>query len=390
MKLVVKVVVIVLFLLLASGMFIGASIWEGTAVVAPDGVLPNTGYYAAINSFPRNTAVIVTNLENGKTVHVTVVAALDNSSVLILLSREAADAIALSADYPGRVRVMEAVDPITMLPPLVDRLSNGDPDYDPMARINAAPQNPPAPIPEGEASALAEDVARDAGDEGVAVAEEDEAPPPVPEGEASTLAEDVARDAGDEGVAVAEEDEAPPPVPEGEASALAEDVAPAGHESPVVYSDDYNLALIPAEKRAPEGKGVDIPLDEQIAPIATHQEQEQIPDTVNFITSLEDALVASQPQNGAVARASFSAPMITIMEKGMYYVQLRSDSRPELVESELVKIEKQHNVVVQMTELSGRQLYRILIGPLSYSESNQLLRQYKEKGWSDAFVWVGK
>ncbi|MDR1220570.1 MAG: SPOR domain-containing protein [Treponema sp.] len=358
MKLVFKVVVIVLFFLLASGMFIGASIWEGTAVVAPDGVLPNTGYYAAINSFPRNTAVIVTNLENGKTVHVTVVATLDNSSVLILLSREAADAIALSADYPGRVRVMEAVDPITMLPPLEDRLSNGDPDYDPMARINAAPQNPPAPVPEGEQSALAEDGAPDAEDEGVAVAEEDETPPLVPEGKQS---------------------------------ALAEDVAPAGHESPVVYSDDYNLALIPAEKRAPEGKGVDIPLDEQIAPVATHQEQEQIPDTADFITSLEDALAASQPQNvAAVARASFSAPMITIMEKGMYYVQLRSYSRPELVESELVKIEKQHNVVVQMTELSGKQLYRILIGPLSYSESNQLLRQYKEKGWSDAFVWVGK
>ncbi|MDR0557858.1 MAG: septal ring lytic transglycosylase RlpA family protein, partial [Treponema sp.] len=181
MKLVCKRVAIVPFFLLAIGMLVGDSIWEGTAVVAPDGVLPDAGYYAAANFFPKDTTVIVTNLENGKIVHVTVVATLDNSSVLMLLSKEAADAIALSANYPGRVRVMEAVDPVTMLPPLENKISNGDPDYDPMARINAIP--PDSAAPEDGPPALAEGAAPDADalGGGVAAAPED-GPPALAEG----------------------------------------------------------------------------------------------------------------------------------------------------------------------------------------------------------------
>ncbi|MDR0375603.1 MAG: SPOR domain-containing protein [Treponema sp.] len=422
--------------LLVIGTLIGASIWEGAAAVAPEGVLPNTGYYAATNAFPRNTAVMVTNLENGKTIQVSVAAALDNSSVLMLLSREAADAIALPTNYPGRVRVMETIDPVTMLPPLENRISNGDPDYDPMARINSAQPNSAAPIPEEEPSALAgggapaeiepdggepfapAEIASD-GEEPPPVPEEEpsalaggatpaeiasdgEEPPPVPEEEPSALA-DIASD-DEEPPTLAEEaaqaeiasdGEEPPSIPEEESPALAEGAAPAeiepDGEEPMIYSEDYSVALVPAENRAPEGKGVDIPLDAQVAPIETRQEkQEQTPDTANFVTSIEDALAASQPQDVGASRTNFSAPMITSMEKGMYYVQLRSYSRPELVENELVKIGKQHNVSVQVTELSGKQLYRILVGPVSYGESNQLLRQYKARGWSDAFVWLGK
>jgi hypothetical protein len=488
--------------------------------------LPHTGYYAATNAFPRNTTVIVTNLENGKTIQVAVVAALDNSSVLILLSRDAADAIALSANYPGRVRIMEAIDPVTMLPLMENRISNGDPDYDPMARIDSARQNSPAPLPEGEPPVLAEEAAPAADAEGFgegvaatdepppllegeppALAEESasaadaegfgegtaamDEPPPLLEGEPSALAEESAPAAEAEGFgegvaatdepppllegepsALAEEaapadaeefgedaaTDEPPPLLEGEPSALAEEAAPADAEefgegvaatdeppplsegeppalaeeaapaadaeefgegvaatdepppllegeppalaekaapaadagAPVIYSDDYSLALVPAEERAPEGKGVEIPLDKQVAPIETYREQERTPDPASFITSIDDALAASQPQDVAVAPANFSAPIITNMAQGMYYVQLRSYSRPELVESELARIGKQRNLAVQVTELSGKQLYRILIGPVTYSESDQLLREYKAKGWNDAFIWLGK
>ncbi|MDR0557220.1 MAG: SPOR domain-containing protein, partial [Treponema sp.] len=214
---------------------------------------------------------------------------------------------------------------------------------------------------------------------GVAAAPED-GPPALAEGAAPDA------DALGGGVAAAPEDDPP---------ALAEGAAPVELESPspVIYSEDYEFALVPAEKRAPEGKGVDIPLDKQIAPITTRQEQKQFLDPVSFIASIEDALASAPPppQGGASgAPTNFSVPVIAGMEKGMYYVQLRSYSRPELVESELVKIGKQHNVAVQVTELSGKQLYRILIGPVSFSESAKLLQQYKAKGWSDAFVWIGK
>ncbi|MDR0707372.1 MAG: septal ring lytic transglycosylase RlpA family protein, partial [Treponema sp.] len=172
MKLIFKLVASALFFLLAIGMLIGASIWEGAAAVAPDGVLPSTGYYAATNAFPRNTVVIVTNLENGKTVQVVVVAALDNASVLTLLSKEAASAIALSASYPGRVRIMEAIDPVTMLPLIENKISNEDPDYDPMARINSASPNSSAPLSEGEAPVLVEEESAPADAEGVVAEDE--------------------------------------------------------------------------------------------------------------------------------------------------------------------------------------------------------------------------
>ncbi|MDR2447416.1 MAG: septal ring lytic transglycosylase RlpA family protein, partial [Treponema sp.] len=209
MKLVFKLVAIALFFLLAIGMLIGASIWEGTAAVAPDGVLPHTGYYAATNAFPRDTVVIVANLENGKTIQVAVAAALDNSSVLILLSREAADAIALSANYPGRVRLMEAIDPVTMLPPMENKISNGDPDYDPMARISSASPNSPAPALADEGGVPAEEVVA-----------EDDAPSPLPEEGDALVFVEAGGVPAEEG---ATEDDAPPPLPEGgDAPVLAE------------------------------------------------------------------------------------------------------------------------------------------------------------------------
>jgi len=46
----------------------GASVWEGSAAVVSPGDLPGGGYSAATNSFPRNSIIDITNLENSKTV----------------------------------------------------------------------------------------------------------------------------------------------------------------------------------------------------------------------------------------------------------------------------------------------------------------------------------
>ena len=43
-----------------------ASSWEGSAMMGSYGDFPSGGYFAACNSFPRNTAVEVTNLEIGR------------------------------------------------------------------------------------------------------------------------------------------------------------------------------------------------------------------------------------------------------------------------------------------------------------------------------------
>ncbi|MDR2793759.1 MAG: SPOR domain-containing protein [Treponema sp.] len=458
MKSVFKLAAIVVIYFFTIGVLIGASIWEGSAKVAPVGVLLATGYYAATNAFPKNTVIIVTNLENGKTTRVTVTATLDNSSYssfLILLSKEAADAIALPESYPGRVRIMEAIDPVTMLSPLENKISNGDPDYDPMALINSDRRNSQVPVvpenapsseespssnavvttpdnyesplaagdgtnegtPPGPSEETAPAVARvsepapiEAPSTAAAGVAPEEHPPPVPppipspipiEKDSLALAEDGERapiEAPSAAAGVALEEQPPPvpppipsPVPiEEDSLALAEDGESAPIEAPAVNLGDYNLVLVPAERRVPEGKDVIISSDEQVTPISERQEQKQDLDPASFIPAIEDdaAIAAAQAQNST--HMSFSVPIITTMEKSMYYVQLRSYGKPELVESELVKVGKQHNVSVQVTEVSGRRLYRILIGPVSRSESDQLLQQYKARGWNDAFVWLGK
>jgi hypothetical protein len=113
----------------------GASVWEGAAAVAPNGELPDGGYYVATNSFPRNTVVEVTNLETGKTVRVIVAVGLDSPGLLATLSRDAAALIGLQSRSIGRVRMTMPSDPIAFSRFIEGLGSSGDPDFDPQAQI---------------------------------------------------------------------------------------------------------------------------------------------------------------------------------------------------------------------------------------------------------------
>jgi hypothetical protein len=87
-----------------------ASVWEGVAAIGED--LPDKGPYLATNSFPVNTIVEVVNLEeNNRAATMIVSAALENSKLLALLSKDAAVAIGLN-DI-GRIRMIEKDDQIS-------------------------------------------------------------------------------------------------------------------------------------------------------------------------------------------------------------------------------------------------------------------------------------
>ena len=91
-------------------LFIGASVWEGTAAVSED--LPETGLYIATNSFPINTVVDVINLENGKTSSLIVSSKLEICGFLALLSKDAGDAIDLPGRAVSRIRMIQSGDPL--------------------------------------------------------------------------------------------------------------------------------------------------------------------------------------------------------------------------------------------------------------------------------------
>ena len=106
-------------------MFLSASVWEGTAAIGNN--LQENGPYLATNSFPVNTLVEVVNLENNMSATFIVSAPLDNSGLLALLSKSAADSIGL--DNAGRIRMKEKDDQINYSGLGERRFFSGDPNY---------------------------------------------------------------------------------------------------------------------------------------------------------------------------------------------------------------------------------------------------------------------
>jgi len=136
----------------------GASIWEGAAAMAAGGELPETGYYIATNSFPRNTMVDVVNLENGKTLRAIVVGGVDTPGLLGILSKEAASALGLEKGMVGRIRVNMPADPIAFSRYTEELSKGGDPDRDPAAALaltqtESAPATAPTAAPTAVAAA---------------------------------------------------------------------------------------------------------------------------------------------------------------------------------------------------------------------------------------------
>ncbi|MDR2102523.1 MAG: SPOR domain-containing protein [Treponema sp.] len=124
----------------------GASVWEGAAAVSLNGELPEEGYYAAANSFPRDSSVIVTNLETGKSVRVTIVSTLDNPGLLTVLSPKAAAEIGLHARYIGRVRMIHLAEPLAFSRYPEETNMNGGPDGDSPAVTSAGAASDPEAI----------------------------------------------------------------------------------------------------------------------------------------------------------------------------------------------------------------------------------------------------
>jgi len=95
---------------LAAVLLVSATVWEGVSDVSAPRDLPRA-YSVATNSFPRNTVVDITNLENGKMVRVIVIANLETTGgLLATLSHNAADAIDLRHDSTCRIRMNQSSD----------------------------------------------------------------------------------------------------------------------------------------------------------------------------------------------------------------------------------------------------------------------------------------
>jgi len=86
-------------------------------------------------------------------------------------------------------------------------------------------------------------------------------------------------------------------------------------------------------------------------------------------------------------------PLINNFQAGRYYIQIGSYTNVNTVYSEIAKVGIGFPVAVMKTNviIKGKDtlVHRVLIGPLNYSESQNLLHKFKTI-YNDAFVWYGR
>jgi hypothetical protein len=427
----------------------GASVWEGAASIAPLGDLPDEGFYAATNSFPRNTVVDITNLETGQSIRVIVAAGLETPGLLAVLSRDAAGMIGLRSRSIGRIRMTQPSDPVAFSRFTEGLASNGDPDYDPRALVNADPlarqyaQGPaasetapetaypsdtgaggdesydprydeivdlPGPFSPAAAAGRDDGIVRENGPAAIAAADPWERPVPTEYAEtteAPVWETEPDLDISDEPEILSAAEppveitpEEPPPVFES-AEPEAEIVQP---EPPAETSLEF--ALIPAEKQPPEDAPVyEIPPELIIAPIPGGGDPVQAagPEPVMDESQFVDPAGASPEETAALPEASpapapeaapplpglFSVPLISALEQGKYYVQIGAFNRAETVEALIAKAGNGYPLAVQNGGSEESPVYRLLVGPVNLGESGALIQRFKSIGYSDAFVRRG-
>jgi hypothetical protein len=377
--------------------FVGASIWEGSAAVSMGGELPERGYYAATNSFPRNTIVDITNLETGKSVRVIVAAGLDTPGLLAVLSRDAAADIGLQSRSIGRIRMTQPTDPIAFSRFTEGFDSSGDPDYDPRASLSA---NTNSAFSETYAPRTDWDNPEDAwafeGSDALTGSPVDTPPVYPPEDRTS-------------GVTLDEPDRPPQ--------------SPVREQYPYAEGGDYDFALVPSEARPPESYR-SLPPESEIPPLPDRAPVQTIPqdtlDPAYFIPPIGSvpagSVPAAQPSRelttspfppappsqganvpvpagsvpaGLPVGSAFSVPLITNLERGKYYLQLGAFSKVEAIEPEIARIGGTYPLAIQNGGTSERPIYRILLGPVNLGESGALLERFKKIGYADAFVRSG-
>ena len=123
-------------MIVLAALSLAAAVWDGSAVAGVAGDFPGDGLYGACNSFPKDTSVKVTNLENGKSVTVTVTNGVDNPGVFIALSPKAATELGMRAGAAARIRAfaITASQAETSLPP-TRAGETADPDFNPKVYV---------------------------------------------------------------------------------------------------------------------------------------------------------------------------------------------------------------------------------------------------------------
>ena len=135
-----------------------------------------------------------------------------------------------------------------------------------------------------------------------------------------------------------------------------------------------SLTLVPSEERPPVGATPDpIYFIPQIIPAPVH------------IPPAPPPQVFVQPPE---SYQQFPVPMISQLDRGMYYLQVAAYARSEAVNQEISRIDSNLPVKIMNAGSSVEPVYRILIGPLNLGESGAILERFRHTH-RDAFLRYG-
>jgi hypothetical protein len=337
----------------------GSSIWEGAAAVASGG-FPKEGFYVATDSFPKNTIVDITNLENDRSIRAIVASGLATPGLLAVVSGEAAEMLGLQSRSIGRIRMSQPSDPIAF-----GRFTEGSGGYDSGESFSD-------PWPDESGLGIASNTEDEWGYEYYYLMDYPEMFIAGELKDNSNLSTaDEAADVVEHTVDIVEHEEV---------NFLAEE-----------KSEIYDYHLTPAEERPPEVVyGID---PESIIPgISVNHDYDYgagygiDPESIIPGISRNHDYIADNLPFSAGSELFSSVPLISGLEHGSYYVQLAAFSRAELVQSEISRIDRNYPLTVFNAGSAGSPVYRILLGPLNHGESGAVLQRFKSIGYKDAFI----
>ena len=355
----------------------GSSIWEGAAGVAAGGDLPASGLYIATNSFPLNTVVDVTNLENGRTIRVIASAPLETPGLLAMLSREAAGAIGLPERTIGRIRMSQSVEPAVSSRRGERPPASGDPDFDPAAFVALNRFDPPADSGAGDERIEGGDL----------IVDLPAVTPPIDTGAPTDTPPVLVYSPPPEPLPPAAD-----PLPPAPEHTIAVESAPQPAPAAPPVEPGTVLLMVPAAPRPPEGSVAPdpayiIPGVTPPAPVSPPPEAAAFVDPALVIPPVSET-PSPRPSPAAIIPPASSLPLISSLEAGKHYVQIAALSSEEGVRNLLSGINSGLPRAVMNVGSPEKPLFRVLIGPLTLGESGALL-QRMQSTHHDAFIRTG-
>jgi len=418
-------------------LFQGASPWEGSAAVAPNGELPSTGFYIATNAFPKNTVVDITNIENGKKTRVIVSNTLTSPGLLAVVSREAAELIGMKAGSISRIRMIQPADPMAYMR-FTESMAAGTPEYDSGNVIDEeklaeevygrdtyippdVANQPAQPVEPSVKPTTASGYILDEPEWGgngrlqivdvpgymVDPAEQPPVTQPQPGSRDETRIDELVQETQDAPSQITEQrredivKDASPRIDETPPKEVIKDVPEFITEAPLeepvkdvpVREENVEVVTTPAQPETETQK----PPEQQVLELVETSPNPPPSSGVYGIdpNDIISGIASAAPPENTNERVNNTPPTVILnpsirtidrLDRGKYYVQVASPPA-DLVESTLMQIDRSFSPAVFK---GADNVYRILIGPLNQGESAAVLVRFKSIGFKDAFVRIGR